>query len=107
MGVGERDVARCFHQQVQTIVFRDASFVTLDNAGNLFRKLGLLRPRLEFIGVAQLVIGDTDDRDSHTRSANATRRVMTGTLPRKPRAIARLRVTSCISSYPQITQIFL
>src|ERR1051325_2699534 len=64
MTVGERDVARSFHEQIQTIVFRNALFVTLDNAGNFFRELGLLRLRLEFIGIAQLVIGDTDNGDA-------------------------------------------
>src|ERR1043166_2902182 len=64
MTVGERDVARRFHQQVQTIVLRDALLVTFDDAGGFFRKLRLFRPRLELIRVAQFVIRDPDNRDS-------------------------------------------
>ena len=39
MAVGKRGVFRCFDEQIESIVFSDALFVTFDDTGHLFRQL--------------------------------------------------------------------
>src|SRR5260221_13052195 len=56
MAVRVRNVARGPQPKVQTIVFGDAAFVTVDDSGDFFRQRGRFRLQTKWRVVAHLVV---------------------------------------------------